>query len=89
MSPPAEDTWKEVRVFIQDFSESLEEVPRAVEDRKDRVCELALQWICRPFEDCSGKEATMKVHDSGFATQLKREFSNDKLWVGCGLTMAT
>jgi hypothetical protein len=61
-----------VRVLIQDLSKASEEVPRAVEDRKDGVSELALQRIGRSLEDCSGEEATMKVHDSGFATQLKR-----------------
>lgn len=72
MPPPAKHTWKEMRMFIQDLSESSEEVPRAVDDRKDGVSELALQRISRSLEDCSGKETTMQVHDSGFAAQLKR-----------------
>ena len=72
MPPPAKHTWKELRMLIQDLSEPSEEVPRAVEDGKDGVSELALQWISRSLEDCSGKETTMKVHDSGFAAQLKR-----------------
>jgi hypothetical protein len=71
MSPPAKYAWKEVGVLIQDFSEPFEEVSRAVEDRKDGVSELALQWIGCSFKDCSGKEATMKVHDSRLAAQLE------------------
>ena len=59
-------------MFIQDLSKPSEEVPRAVEDRKDGVSELALQGIRGSLEDCSGKETTMKVHDGGFAAQLER-----------------
>lgn len=89
MSPPTKHTWKELRMLIQDLSEPSEEVSRAVEDRKDGVSEFALQWISRSLEDCPGKEATMQVHDSGFAAQLKGIQSHDRHTSDSALTTAT